>query len=77
LDVLINIKKFTDSYTNRSKQEHRIENTEDVRPVQVIPKLRREIDITDYDSGQPRRTSHIVLTYTNVITLIGHCKIAN
>jgi hypothetical protein len=46
-------KKLTESYTNRSKNEQRLENTEDVRPVQVIPKLRRVIDITDYDSGQP------------------------
>jgi hypothetical protein len=30
-------KKVTKSYTNRSKKEHSIENTEDVKPVQVIP----------------------------------------
>jgi hypothetical protein len=46
-------KEVSESYTNRSKKEHGLENTEDVRPVQVIPKLRRVIEITDYDSGQP------------------------
>jgi hypothetical protein len=46
-------KKVTGSYTNRSKKEQLLEYTEDVRPVQVIPNLRRVIEITDYDSGQP------------------------
>jgi hypothetical protein len=29
-------KRFTESYTNSSKKEHGLKNTEDVRPVQVI-----------------------------------------
>ncbi|ABG41260.1 hypothetical protein Patl_2749 [Paraglaciecola sp. T6c] len=46
-------KNVSESYTNRSKNEQRLERSEKISPERVIPKLRRVIEITDYDTGQP------------------------
>jgi|GEM_PF-1764496 len=46
-------KNVSESYTNRSKNEQRLKPSENVLTEQVIPKLRRVIEITDYDTGQP------------------------
>ena len=46
-------KNISESYTNRSKNEQRLEHGEKTSSEHVIPKLRRVIEITDYDTGQP------------------------
>lgn len=46
-------KNVSESYTNRSKNEQRLERSQRISPEHVIPVLRRVIEITDYDTGQP------------------------
>ena len=44
---------ITQSYAKRAKAEQLLEETGEPIPVQTIPKLRRVIQITDYDRGDP------------------------
>jgi hypothetical protein len=46
-------KLLTKSYTRRVKKEPNLEASVDHQPVSEIPKLRRVIEITDFDSGEP------------------------
>jgi len=44
-------KNYNKSYTNRNKST--LQDTVDIDPIQNIPELRRIIEITDFDSGEP------------------------
>lgn len=44
-------KNYNKSYTNRNKPT--LQGTVDIDPIQEIPDLRRIIEITDLDSGEP------------------------
>ena len=44
-------KNYNKSYTNRNKST--LQDTVDIDPIQNIPELRRIIEITDFDSGDP------------------------
>ncbi|MGS2720110.1 hypothetical protein [Paraglaciecola aestuariivivens] len=46
-------KTICKSYTNRKQTEQHLAETGEALPVQKIPSLRRVIEITDYDSGEP------------------------
>jgi hypothetical protein len=46
-------KVFSKSYTSEVKTESYLEQNVDRQPVWEIPKLRRVIEITDFDSGEP------------------------
>ncbi|MFT5669366.1 MAG: hypothetical protein ACI9WH_000178, partial [Glaciecola sp.] len=53
-DALVNIKKIlSKSYTSGVKTESHLEKNVDHQPIWGIPKLRRVIEITDFDSGAP------------------------
>jgi hypothetical protein len=46
-------KILSKSYTNGVKTESHLEQNVDHQPVWEIPELRRVIEITDFDSGEP------------------------
>ena len=46
-------KTISKSYSNSAKVEHLRETGVEVQSTQHIPELRRVIEITDFDSGQP------------------------
>jgi hypothetical protein len=47
------LKILSKSYTSGVKTELHLEKNVDHQPVWEIPKLRRVIEITDFDSGEP------------------------
>jgi hypothetical protein len=54
IDAPVNIKKIlSKSYTSGVKTESHLEQNVDHQPVWEIPELRRVIEITDFDSGEP------------------------
>ena len=46
-------KSVSKSYTNRARTERNRQDGETPLPVREIPRLRRVIEITDYDASEP------------------------